>query len=79
MPNRLSKITKSHVEKCRMAVIAAVDAYNRPGPAFKAALYVVLIVLAWQAFFHAYFYKRGQNPWYQSRTSNTKKEYDTRN
>ena len=73
MPNRLSKITKSHLEKCRMAATAAVDVYNRPGPGFKTALYVVLIVLAWQAFFHAYFYKNGRNPWYHSRTSNTKK------
>ena len=66
MPKRLSKTTKSNLDKCRAAAIAAVDAYNRPGPRFRTALYVVLIVLAWQAFFHAYYYNRKHKPWYQS-------------
>ncbi len=62
----------SNLDKCRIAAIAAVDAYNRPGPRFRTALYVVLIVLAWQAFFHAYYYTMRRNPWYQSRPSKTK-------
>ena len=73
MAKRLSKVTMSNLQKCRSAAIAAVDAYNRPGYRFRTALYVVLIVLSWQAFFHAYYYKRGLNPWYQSGTSKTKK------
>ena len=73
MAKRLSKVTMSNLQKCRSAAIAAVDAYNRPGSRFRTALYVVLIVLSWQAFFHAYYYKRGLNPWHQSGTSKTKK------
>ena len=69
MPKGLKQTTKVNVEKCRSAAIAAVEAYNRPGPGFRTALYLVLIVIAWQAFFHAYFYKRGRKPWYRSRTS----------
>lgn len=49
--------------------MTAVESYNRPGPRFRTALYVVLIVMAWQAFFHAYFYRKNQKPWYQSRQS----------
>ena len=69
MAAKLSLLTRSNLEKCRTAAIAAVDAYNRPGPRFRTALYVVLIVMAWQAFFHAYFYKQNRKPWYQSRSS----------
>ena len=29
--------------------------------------------MAWQAFFHAYYYKRNRKPWYQSRTSKHRK------
>ena len=71
MPKGLSRTTKDNVDKCRSAAIA--EAYNRPGSRFRTALYVVLIVIAWQAFFHAYFYKRGRKPWYQSRTSKSKR------
>ena len=73
MAKRLSKAATSNLQKCRSAAIAAVDAYNRPGPRFRTALYVVLIILSWQAFFHAYYYKRGLKPWFQSRTSEAKK------
>ena len=73
MPSKLPKLTKCNLEKCRAAAIAAVDSYNRPGPKFRTALFVVLIVVAWQAFFHAYFYKQKRKPWYQSRTSTHKK------
>ena len=73
MPTQLSQITKSNLEKCQSAAIAAVESYNRPGPRFRTALYVVLIVMAWQAFFHAYYYKRKQKPWYQSRSSKSRK------
>ena len=69
MAVKLSMLTRSNLEKCRSAAIAAVDSYNRPGPQFRTAIYVVLIVMAWQAFFHAYFYKKKRKPWYRSRTS----------
>ena len=73
MTAKLSILTKNNLEKCQAAAIAAVDSYNRPGPRFRTALYVVLIVMAWQAFFHAYYYKRNRKPWYQSRTSKHRK------
>ena len=73
MAARLSLLTKSNLEKCQAAAIAAVDFYNRPGPRFRTALYVVLIVMAWQAFFHAFYYKQNQKPWYKLRTSRHRK------
>ncbi|MCY4514376.1 MAG: DUF3644 domain-containing protein [Candidatus Tectomicrobia bacterium] len=73
MPEKLSNLMEGNLEKCRAAAIAAVDSYNRPGLKFRTAIYVVLIVLAWQAFFHAYFYKQKRKPWYRSRESTHKK------
>lgn len=65
MSKGLPQTVKDNIEKCRAAAIAAVDVYNRPGPRFRTAHYVVLIVLAWTAIFHAIFYKKRVNPWYK--------------
>lgn len=60
---------KLNVDKCRDAALAAVEAYNRPGPRFRTAHYLVMIVIAWTALLHAVFYKRGRRPWYRKKTS----------
>lgn len=71
MPRGLPQAVKDNLEKCRSAAIAAVDAYNRPGPRFRTAQYLVMITIAWTALFHAIFYKRRRRPWYRSKTSGT--------
>src|ERR1035438_5099930 len=43
MPKGLPVVVKDNLEKCRSAAIAAVDVYNRRGPRFRAAHYIVLI------------------------------------
>jgi len=65
MPKGLSRRVRDNLEKCRSAAIAAVDVYNRPGPRFRTAHYIVLIVLAWTALFHAISFKKRKNPWYK--------------
>lgn len=67
MPRGLPKLVRDNLEKCRESAIAAVDAYNRPGPRFRAAQYTVLIIIAWTAYFHAVFYRRRVKPWYKAR------------
>ena len=67
MPKGLSSVVRDNLEKCRSAAIAAVDVYNRPGPRFRTAHFIVLIIISWTALFHAMFYKRGIKPWYQKR------------
>lgn len=71
MPRGLPENVKHNVTKCREAALAAVDAYNRPGPRFRTAQYLVLIVIAWTALFHAVFYKQRKQPWYRSKKSGT--------
>jgi hypothetical protein len=70
VPKGLPQTVRDNIEKCRSAAIAAVDAYNRPGPRFRTAQYVVLIIMAWTALFHAIFYRKGRRPWYR-RTAGT--------
>jgi hypothetical protein len=67
MPKALPYIVKDNLEKCRSAAIAAVDVYNRPGPRFRTAHYIVLIIIAWTGLFHAVFYKRRIRPWYRKK------------
>lgn len=65
MSKGLPQNVRDNVEKCRSAAIAAVDAYNRPGPRFRTAQYAVLIVMSWTALLHAIFYRKGRRPWFR--------------
>jgi Protein of unknown function (DUF3644) len=72
MPAGLPQSVRDNIEKCRAAAVAAVDIYNRPGPRFRTAHYVILIVLAWTALFHAIFYRKNTKPWYKKKGKNPK-------
>jgi hypothetical protein len=67
LPKGLPQTVRDNLDKCRSAAIAAVDAYNRPGPRFRTAQYLILIAMAWTAVFHALFFRRGKRPWYRKR------------
>ena len=67
MPRGLPQNVRDNIEKTRMAAIAAVEAYNRPGKRFRTAQYLVMIIIAWTALFHAIFYRRNIKPWYKGR------------
>ncbi len=63
---RLSTVVRANLDKCRWSALAAVEGYNKPGPRFRTAQYIVWINMAWCALFHAIFYKRSIRPWYKS-------------
>jgi hypothetical protein len=75
VPKNLRKVVRDNIEKARSSALAAVDAYNRPGPRFRTAQYLVLIIIAWIGAFHAIFYKRGKRPWYRKQSSGTGVRY----
>jgi hypothetical protein len=58
----LPHVAKDNLEKCGSTATAAVDAYNRPGPRFRTPHYIILIVIAWTALFHAVFRHRTDRP-----------------
>ena len=76
MPKGLPVIVKDNLEKCRSAAIAAVDVYNRPGPRFRTAHYIILIVVAWTGLFHAIFYRKRIKPWYRKKGKGTNPKRD---
>lgn len=67
MPRGLPQSVKDNLEKARSAAVAAVETYNRPGARFRTAQFIVLIVMAWTALLHAYFYRKRRNPWYRKK------------
>lgn len=67
MAKGLSRDARESIKKCKEAAIAAVEVYNRPGPRFRTAHFVILIVVAWTALFHAVSYKKGVKPWYKKK------------
>ena len=71
MPRGLPQLVKDNLEKCRASAIAAVDAYNRPGPRFRTAQFIILITIASAALFHAIFYRRNRRPWYREKSGGT--------
>lgn len=75
MPRGLPQNVKDNLEKARSAAIAAVETYNRPGARFRTAQFIVLIVMAWTALLHAYFYRKRRNPWYRMKTNGKSVRY----
>jgi hypothetical protein len=67
MPRCLPRTVRDQLEKAQSAALAAVEAYNKPGPRFRTAHFVILMILAWAALFHAIFYRQGEKPWYRKR------------
>lgn len=64
MPKRrLSSRVREHLAKARESALAAVAAYNNPTAHFRSGTYIVLMIIAWTALFHAVAYQRGQRPW----------------
>jgi len=57
------------VEKARDAATMAIDVYNRPATTFRSPAYIVLMVIAWVALFHAIFERRKVAYYYRKRNS----------
>ena len=63
-PPQLPQVVADHLAKAKDACLAAVTNCNKPGIAFRARTYTVLMIIAWTALFHAVFHRRGRKPWY---------------
>lgn len=67
MPRRMPIEADANLRKAREAALLAVETYNRPGASFRSAGYLVLMVIAWTALFHAIFAKRKVKPYYRQK------------
>ena len=75
MPRGLPQCVKENLSKARDAALAAVEIYNKPAIDFRAGNYIVLMVIAWTALFHAVFYRRGVKPWHELPSVGKRKRY----
>jgi hypothetical protein len=66
---------KENLSKTHDAALAAVEIYNKPAIDFRAGNYIVLMVIAWTALFHAVFYRRGVKPWHELPSAGKRKRY----
>lgn len=69
---RPKSLIRENLRKAKQAVLAAVEAYNKPGSRFRTGQFIVLIIIAWTALFHAIFYKRKIKPWYRDKKAGGK-------
>lgn len=72
----LSFEVKSLISKSREAAILAVETYNRPTATFRSGAFIVLMVVAWTALFHAIFLKRRKKPFYKKKNSHRYEKID---
>jgi len=64
----LPRAAKSALEKARDSSLLAVEVYNKPAVKFKSGGYIVLMVIAWTALFHAIFFKKKCKPFCRKST-----------
>jgi hypothetical protein len=57
------------VQKARESAILAVETYNRPTATFRSGAYIILMIIAWIALFHALFLKKQVKPFYRKKNS----------
>ena len=69
MRARLPLDATANLKKALEAALQAIDVYNRPGAGFKSANYIILMIIAWTALFHAIFCKRKIKPFFRKKNS----------
>lgn len=66
---RIPKKVKQLLVKSHDSALLAVEIYNKPAIAFRSYNYIILMCIAWLAFFHAYFEKNNIKYYYRERGS----------
>ena len=62
MSKGLPRNVKQCLAKSHDSALLAVETYNKPAVTFKTGAFVVLMVIAWTALFHAYFFRKRVKP-----------------
>ena len=60
----LPREVKAALTKAQESALLAVETYNRPGTVFRSGAYIVLMVIAWTALFHAIFLRIRVKPFH---------------
>ena len=68
-PNLYEEIERL-VIKARESALLSVDIYNRPVTVFRTEGYIVMMIIAWTALFHAIFTQQGKEYFYRDPDTN---------
>lgn len=69
-------IVKQLLQKAKDSALLAIEYYNKPAVSFKSEGFIVMMCIAWTAFFHAYFLKKKVKPWYRKKESGKKPRFE---
>jgi hypothetical protein len=72
---RLGSEVKAHLDKAMESALLAVEVYNKPGAKFRSGGYIILMIVAYTALFHAIFLKAGRKPYYRIDPGNGKSRF----
>ena len=64
------------MDKARESALLAVEIYNKPSVKFRTGGFITLMVIAWTAFFHAYYLSRKVKPYYREKNSRRYKKIE---
>ncbi len=69
-------IVKQLLQKAKESALLAIEYYNKPAISFKSEGFIVMICIAWTAFFHAYFFKNKIKPWYRKKEQGKRPRFE---
>ena len=76
MSRRLPRKVKELLNKSRESALLAVEVYNKPNTTFRTGGYIVLMIIAWTALFHAIFERRKIKYFYKEKNKRRYKKVD---
>lgn len=68
---------KQLLQKTKDSALLAIEYYNKPAVSFKSEGFIVMIIIAWTSFFHAYFLKNKIKPWYRKQEKGKRPRFET--
>lgn len=68
-------LVKQLLQKAKDSALLAIEYYNKPAVSFKSEGFIVMMCIAWTAFFHAYFLKNKIKPFYRKKEIGKKQRF----
>lgn len=71
-----ANIVKQLLQKAKDSALLAVEFYNKPAVSFKSEGFIVMMCVAWESLFHAYFFKKGIKPYYRKKEKGKRSRFE---
>lgn len=71
-----SILVKQLLKKAKDSALLAVEFYNKPAVSFKSEGFITMMLIAWNALFHAYFIKNRYKPFFRKKSGRSKPRFE---